>query len=76
MIRSIKGAPLLLGARGSEARRYPGLGPDAVAALPRFRRRLAGPRLLAVDLNPVFAMPDGRRCLCCRCLVIELAAES
>ncbi len=57
MIRSIKGAPLLLGARGRK--------PADVAALSTMLSRLsvfadqAGERLLSIDLNPVFAMPDG-----------------
>jgi acetate---CoA ligase (ADP-forming) len=57
MIRSIRGAPLLLGARGRR--------PADVAALARMLARLsvfahqAGPRLRSIDLNPVFAMPDG-----------------
>jgi len=57
MIRSIKGAPLLLGARGR---------PKAdVHALAQMLARLsafavaAGPRLQSIDLNPVFAMPEG-----------------
>lgn len=57
MIRSIKGAPLLLGARGRPV--------ADIAALARTLSRLsafaaaAGPRLQSVDLNPVFAMPKG-----------------
>jgi acyl-CoA synthetase (NDP forming) len=57
MIRSIKGAPLLLGARGRK--------PADVKALARMLARLsvfahqAGPRLASIDLNPVFAMPEG-----------------
>jgi acyl-CoA synthetase (NDP forming) len=57
MIRSIKGAPLLLGARGRK--------PADVAALATMLARLsvfavqAGPGLVSVDLNPVFAMPAG-----------------
>ena len=57
MIRSIKGAPLLLGARGRAK--------ADVAALAAMLARLsvfadqAGPRLASVDLNPVFAMPEG-----------------
>ena len=58
MIRSIKGAPLLLGARGRP--------PVDIKALAHMLARLsafahaAGPRLLSVDLNPVFAMPEGQ----------------
>ena len=57
MIRSIKGAPLLLGARGRP--------PVDVKALAEMLARLsafavaAGDRLQSIDLNPVFAMPDG-----------------
>lgn len=58
MIRSIRGAPVLLGARGR---------PHAdIKALARMLSRLsvfahqAGPRLAGIDLNPVFAMPDGQ----------------
>jgi acyl-CoA synthetase (NDP forming) len=57
MIRSIKGAPLLLGARGRP--------PADVRALAAMLARLsafaaaAGERLRAVDLNPVLALPDG-----------------
>ena len=57
MIRAIRGFPLLDGARGR---------PKAdVAALASMLARLssfavaAGPRLGAIDLNPVFAMPAG-----------------
>jgi acyl-CoA synthetase (NDP forming) len=57
MIRSIRGAPLLLGARGRK--------PADVKALAAMLARLsvfavqAGPALQSVDLNPVFAMPEG-----------------
>lgn len=57
MIRSIRGAPLLLGARGRP--------PADIAALAQMLSRLsvfahqAGPRLRSIDLNPVFALPDG-----------------
>ena len=57
MIRSIRAAPLLLGARGRR--------PADIAALARMLSRLsvfahqAGPRLQSIDLNPVLAMPDG-----------------
>ncbi|WP_460483765.1 acetate--CoA ligase family protein, partial [Cupriavidus yeoncheonensis] len=58
MIRSIKGAPLLLGARGRPV--------ADVAALAKTLSRLssfavaAGPRLQSIDLNPVIAMPEGQ----------------
>jgi acyl-CoA synthetase (NDP forming) len=57
MIRSIRGAPLLAGARGRPA--------ADIAALARMLSQLsafaaaAGPRLQAIDLNPVFALPAG-----------------
>ena len=57
MIRSIRAAPVLLGARGRP--------PADIPALAAMLSRLsvfgvqAGPRLRAVDLNPVFAMPAG-----------------
>jgi succinyl-CoA synthetase beta subunit len=58
MIRSIKGAPLLLGARGR---------PRAdVKALAEMLSRLsgfavaAGDRLRSIDLNPVLVMPEGQ----------------
>jgi acyl-CoA synthetase (NDP forming) len=57
MIRSIKGAPLLLGARGRP--------PVDIKALAHMLARLsafahaAGPRLASIDLNPVLAMPEG-----------------
>ncbi len=57
MIRSIRGAPLLLGARGRK--------PADIRAIAAMLARLsvfasqAGPRLGSIDLNPVFAMPQG-----------------
>ena len=57
MIRSIKGAPLLLGARGRR--------PADVKALATMLARLsvfadqAGDSLLSIDLNPVLVMPEG-----------------
>jgi acyl-CoA synthetase (NDP forming) len=57
MIRSIKGAPLLLGARGRKK--------ADVEALATMLSRLsafavaAGDRLQSIDLNPVLAMPEG-----------------
>lgn len=58
MIRSIKGFPLLAGARGRP--------PADLDALKKMLSRLsvfahqAGPRLAGIDLNPVFAMPAGQ----------------
>jgi acyl-CoA synthetase (NDP forming) len=57
MIRSIKGFPLLSGARGRK--------PADVKALAAMLARLsvfahqAGEKLQSIDLNPVFAMPEG-----------------
>ncbi len=57
MILSIKGAPLLLGARGTQ--------PVDLQALAQMLSRLsafavqAGPTLQSIDLNPVFALPAG-----------------
>ncbi len=58
MIRSIRGAPLLQGARGR---------PSAdIKALARMLARLsvfaeqAGPRLQSIDLNPVIVLPEGQ----------------
>ncbi len=58
MIRSIRGAPLLLGARGRP--------PADVAALAQMLARLsqfadaAGERLVSVDVNPVIVLPAGQ----------------
>jgi acetate---CoA ligase (ADP-forming) len=58
MIRSIKGSPLLLGARGRP--------PADIKALATTLSRLSafavagGEKLLSIDLNPVFAMPQGQ----------------
>ena len=57
MIRSLRGAPILLGARGRP--------PADIAALAAMLSRLsvfaaqAGPRLRSIDLNPVLALPEG-----------------
>ncbi len=57
MIRSIKAAPILMGARGR--------APADIAALAAMLSRLsqfahqAGSRLQSIDLNPVLALPDG-----------------
>jgi acyl-CoA synthetase (NDP forming) len=58
MIRRIKGLPLLTGARGRP--------PADIAALARALARLsvfaheAGPRLRAIDINPIVALPEGQ----------------
>ena len=58
MIRSIKGAPLLLGARGRPVADIPALA-RTLSRLSAFATA-AGPRLQSIDLNPVFAMPQGQ----------------
>ena len=69
MIRNLRAAPILLGARGQ--------APVNIAALAAMLARLsqwavaAGDRLLSVDLNPVLALPDGAYALDA---VIEVAA--
>ena len=57
MIRSIRAAPILLGARGRPPADIPALA-AMLARLSVFAMQ-AGPRLRAIDLNPVFAMPAG-----------------
>ena len=57
MIRSIKGAPLLLGARGRQKADIAALA-DMLSRLSAFAVA-AGDGLASVDLNPVFAMPEG-----------------
>jgi acetate---CoA ligase (ADP-forming) len=58
LIRSIRGAPLLLGGRG-RPRADLGALADMLARLSAFAVE-AGERLRSVDLNPVFAMPEGQ----------------
>ncbi|CAB3790934.1 Trans-feruloyl-CoA synthase FCS1 [Paraburkholderia caffeinitolerans] len=73
MIRSIRSSSLLLGARGRPL--------ADIAALAKMLSKLsqfavaAGPRLLSIDLNPVFAMPDGEGAFAADA-VIELAAPT
>ena len=57
MIRSVRGAPLLLGARGRKPADVPALA-EMLARLSVFAAQ-AGDRLRSIDLNPVFAMPQG-----------------
>ncbi len=57
MIRGLRGAPLLLGARGRPPVDMPALA-DMLSRLSAFAHA-AGPRLRAVDLNPVLALPEG-----------------
>ncbi len=58
MILSIKGAPLLQGARGRPKADIKALA-DMLSRLSAFAVA-AGDRLQSVDLNPVFAMPEGQ----------------
>ena len=58
MIRSIRGAPLLLGARGRPVADIQALA-QTLARLSVFAAQ-AGPRLRSIDLNPVLAMPEGQ----------------
>jgi succinyl-CoA synthetase beta subunit len=58
MIRSIKGAPLLLGARGRQKTDVKALA-EMLSRLSAFAVA-AGERLESIDLNPVFAMPEGQ----------------
>jgi acyl-CoA synthetase (NDP forming) len=57
MIRSIKGAAILLGARGRPAVDIGALA-AMLARLSVFAHQ-AGPRLQSIDLNPVIALPEG-----------------
>ncbi|MCD8494433.1 MAG: acetate--CoA ligase family protein [Burkholderiaceae bacterium] len=57
MIHSIKGASLLLGARGQAKSDIKALA-TMLAKLSGFAMA-AGPRLQSIDLNPVFVMPEG-----------------
>lgn len=57
MIRSIKGAPLLIGARGRPAVDIKALA-SMLSRLSAFAVA-AGDRLQSIDLNPVMAMPEG-----------------
>ncbi len=58
MIRSIKGAPLLLGVRGRPVADIKALA-EMLSHLSAFAVA-AGPRLQSIDLNPVLAMPQGQ----------------
>jgi len=58
MIRSIRGAPLLLGARGRPVADIAALA--ATLSRLSFFAAAAGDSLRAIDLNPVLAMPQGQ----------------
>jgi hypothetical protein len=70
MIKSIRGAPLLFGARGRPPADLPALA-RMLARLSAFAAQ-AGDRLASIDLNPVFAMPAGQGAFAADA-VIELA---
>jgi len=69
MIRSLRGFPLLDGARGKPKADVAALA-RAVAALSRFGAA-AGPRLLSAEINPLMVLPDGEGALAADA-VIEL----
>jgi acyl-CoA synthetase (NDP forming) len=69
MIRSIKGAPLLLGARGRPPVDIDALA-QMLAQLSEFAWR-AGDSLQSVDLNPVFALPAGQGAFAADAVIIS-----
>ncbi|WP_458095040.1 acetate--CoA ligase family protein [Roseomonas sp. WA12] len=70
MIRSLRGFPLLDGARGRPRADVPALA-RAVSALSAFAMA-AGERLVSVDVNPVLVLPEGEGAFAADA-VIELA---
>jgi succinyl-CoA synthetase beta subunit len=72
MIRSLKGFPLLDGARGRPKADVPALA-RALSALSAFAAA-AGPRLESVDVNPLLVLPEGQGCYAADA-VVELAAR-
>ena len=73
MIRSLRGFPLLDGARGRPKADVPALA-KALSALSAFAAA-AGPRLAGVDVNPLLVLPAGQGCFAADA-VIELAGET
>lgn len=73
MIRSLKGFPLLDGARGKPKADVAALA-RALSALSAFAVA-AGPRLTSVDVNPVLVLPQGQGCYAADA-VIELEGGS
>lgn len=69
MIRSLKGFPLLDGARGRPKADVKALA-KALSALSAFAVA-AGPRLVSVDVNPMLVLPEGQGCFAADA-VIEL----
>ncbi len=72
MIRSLRGFPLLDGARGRPKADVAALA-RALVALSRFGAA-AGERLLSVDVNPLLVLPEGKGAFAADA-VIELAGE-
>ena len=70
MVRSLKGAPLLLGARGRPKADVAALA-QALSRLSAFAAA-AGPRLASVDVNPMLVLPEGQGCYAADA-VIEVA---
>jgi acetate---CoA ligase (ADP-forming) len=60
MIRSLKGFPLLDGARGRPKADVPALA-KALSALSAFAAA-AGPKLASIDVNPMLVLPEGQGC--------------
>ena len=60
MIRSLKGAPLLDGARGRPKADVAALA-QALSALSAFAVA-AGPKLASIDVNPMLVLPEGQGC--------------
>jgi acyl-CoA synthetase (NDP forming) len=73
MIRAIKGLPLLTGARGRPPADIKALA-AALARLSVFAHE-AGPRLRAIEINPIIAMPEGKGAFALDA-VIELETET
>jgi hypothetical protein len=72
MIRSLRGFPLLDGARGCPRADVPALA-RALSALSAFAAS-AGPRLVSVDVNPMLVLPKGEGCFAADA-VVEVSAE-
>jgi acetate---CoA ligase (ADP-forming) len=70
MVRSLKGAPLLQGARGRPKADVAALA-QALSRLSAFAAA-AGPRLASVDVNPMLVLPEGQGCYAADA-VIEVA---
>jgi acetate---CoA ligase (ADP-forming) len=70
MVRSLKGAPLLQGARGRPKADVAALA-QALSRLSAFAAA-AGPRLASVDVNPMLVLPEGLGCYAADA-VIEVA---